>query len=443
MFRLLRFFSITSLIAFVFVAVLLGKLYEKTAVHDVIEMGEDYNTVLTHAFANSLWERFEPFVNNVSGQNGNKLPAGPETIKLFQAVQEQMKGTAVVKVKVYNIDGLTVFSTQASQIGENKRDNKGFQTAASGIAASEMTHRKSFSAFENMVEDIDVLSSYIPIIRDGDIKGIFEIYTDITPLLHNISKSQRNLVITVTAILSILYLVLYMIVRRSDSIIRTQYNEINKARDDATLAREAADGLLLNILPEPIVERLKTGSKTIADTCHDVTVLFADIVEFTRMTGQAEPAEVVDFLNTIFSDFDEIAKRHNLEKIKTIGDAYMVAGGIPIARDDHAEAVAKMALEIMGIADSYSWQGKKIQFRIGISSGPVVAGVIGKHKFIYDIWGDTVNIASRMESSGAAGVIQVAPATYEMLKMRFRFEKQDSVLIKGKGEMETYFLLGP
>ena len=442
MFRLLRYFSITSFIAFVFVAVLLGRLYESTAVHDVIEMGEDYNIVLTHAFANSLWDRFEPFVKNAAGRTGDELRAAPETKNLFHAVQDQMKGTAVVKVKVYNTDGLTVFSTQASQIGENKHDNKGFQTAVGGAPASEMTHRKTFSAFENLVEDIDVLSSYIPITRQGQIKGVFEIYTDITPLLLSISKSQRNLVIAVTAILSVLYFILYLIVRRSDTIIHSQYDEINHAREDATQARETADRLLLNILPEPIVDRLKTGSKTIADNCQDVTVLFADIVGFTRLTGQSEPSDVVEFLNNIFTDFDEIAKKHNLEKIKTIGDSYMVAGGIPIARKDHAEAVAKMALDILEIADKYSWQGEKIQFRIGINTGPVIAGVIGKQKFIYDIWGDTVNIASRMESSGSPGVIQVAPTTYELLKMSFKFEKRGRLPIKGKGDMETYFLLG-
>jgi class 3 adenylate cyclase len=442
MFRLLRYFSITSLLAFITVTVVLGALYHQTAVSDLVALGENHNVALTQAFANSLWPQFEPFVNAASGQSGDELRANSQTTQLYNAVLAQMKGTTVVKVKVYNLDGLTVFSTQASQIGEDKSGDGGFQLAASGTTASELTHQGTFSAFENTVENIDVLSSYIPILRDGQPTGVFEIYTDITPLLRRIDETQRNITLAVTLILVSLYLILFLIVRRADNIIRRQYGEIKQAEERATQAQETADKLLLNIFPGPIVERLKYKPGTIADIYQDVTVLFADIVDFTRLTAHDDPADMVGLLNNIFTDLDGLAQKYGLEKIKTIGDAYMVAGGIPVPRDDHAEAIANMALDILEVLTRYDWHGEKIHVRIGINSGPVVAGVIGRQKFIYDLWGDAVNIASRMESNGMPGVIQVTRSTYEKLKSSFQFEKREPIQVKGKGEMETYLLRG-
>ncbi|HEY4728072.1 MAG TPA: adenylate/guanylate cyclase domain-containing protein, partial [Actinomycetes bacterium] len=206
---------------------------------------------------------------------------------------------------------------------------------------------------------------------------------------------------------------------------------------------ERSERLLLNVLPAPIAERLKQGEGVIADAFPEVTVLFADLVDFTRRSQQVSPAQVVATLNELFSAFDRLAQRHGLEKIKAIGDAYMVAGGLPNPRPDHAQAVAEMALamqeEVAGRADP---GGQPLQVRIGIDTGPVEAGVIGTSKFSYDLWGDTVNTASRMESHGVAGCIQVTARTYQRLRDRYRFRRRGPIPVRGMGEMVTWFLLG-
>ena len=195
--------------------------------------------------------------------------------------------------------------------------------------------------------------------------------------------------------------------------------------------------------PAPIATRLKSGEEPIADGFPEVTVLFADLVEFTRRSREVSPAQVVEALNELFSAFDELARRHGLEKIKTVGDAYMVAGGLPEPRPDHAQAAAEMALamreEVAGRVDP---AGEPLQVRIGIDSGPVVAGVIGRDKFSYDLWGDTVNTASRMESLATPGCIQVTDRAYRRLRDRYRFERRGPIEVKGKGEMVTWFLVG-
>jgi len=174
-----------------------------------------------------------------------------------------------------------------------------------------------------------------------------------------------------------------------------------------------------------------------------VTVLFADIVNFTQLAARMSPTELVNLLNQIFSAFDRLAERHGLEKIKTIGDAYMAVGGVPLPRPDHAEAIAEMALDMQtAIAQLNLEQHEVFPIRIGINTGPVVAGVIGIKKFIYDLWGDTVNIASRMESEGLAGCIQVTTSTYQRLKDQYLFIERGEIPVKGRGVMQTYLLVG-
>lgn len=207
--------------------------------------------------------------------------------------------------------------------------------------------------------------------------------------------------------------------------------------------QEQSERLLLNVLPEKIALRLKQGASIIADNFADVTVLFADIVGFTQISVRISPSELVHLLNEIFSTFDQLAEKHGLEKIKTVGDAYMVVGGLPMPRPDHAEAIAEMALDMQDAMSQISRQsGQSFQIRVGINTGPVVAGVIGIKKFTYDLWGDTVNLASRMESHGVPGHIQVSPATYERLQHQYFFEVRGLIQVKGKGEMLTYFLTG-
>ncbi len=209
---------------------------------------------------------------------------------------------------------------------------------------------------------------------------------------------------------------------------------------DAERAR--SDGLLLNILPSRIAERLKNDPGVIADRFEQATVLFSDIVGFTQLSARLAPDELVKKLDAVFSKFDDIADQLQLEKIKTIGDAYMVAGGIPSPRADHAEAVCEMALRMRdALAAMEEELGGKLDVRIGVHTGAVVAGVIGKKKFIYDVWGDTVNTASRMESHGVPGSIQVSEATYALVKDDFDWEDRGEVSIKGKGTMRTYLLV--
>jgi len=207
--------------------------------------------------------------------------------------------------------------------------------------------------------------------------------------------------------------------------------------------RHRSESLLLNVLPRRIAERLKNEpDTTIAERFQSATVLFSDIVGFTELSARLAPDELVRRLDEVFSRFDVIADELELEKIKTIGDAYMVAGGVPARRADHAMAVCEMALRMRdSLAELAERMAEPIDVRIGVHTGPVVAGVIGKKKFIYDVWGDTVNTASRMESHGVPGSIQVSEATYEAAKGKFEFETRGTISVKGKGEMKTYFLL--
>ncbi|MEG3939908.1 MULTISPECIES: adenylate/guanylate cyclase domain-containing protein [unclassified Microcoleus] len=207
------------------------------------------------------------------------------------------------------------------------------------------------------------------------------------------------------------------------------------------LAQNKSDHLLLNILPAAIVENLKKGEGSAAERFESATVLFADIVDFTSLAARISPLELVRFLNKIFSKFDELTEKHGLEKIKTIGDAYMVAGGLPVPMADHVGAIANMALDMQdAIADFKTDTGEPFQIRIGINTGPVVAGVIGTKKFIYDLWGDTVNVASRMECQGLPGYIQVTSAVCEQLKERYVLEERGAIAVKGKGELIVYWL---
>ena len=206
---------------------------------------------------------------------------------------------------------------------------------------------------------------------------------------------------------------------------------------------ELSERLLLNVLPAPIAARLKQDEDVIADGFPDVTVLFADLVDFTRRSQRSRPQQVVQFLDELFSTFDQLTRNHGLEKIKTIGDAYMAAGGLPEPMAGHPQAVADLALAMrMEVARRADPTGQPLQVRIGIDTGPVVAGVIGTDKFSYDLWGDTVNTASRMESSGMPSCIQVTERTYRRLRDCYRFECRGPIEVKGKGKMVTWFLVG-
>lgn len=226
-------------------------------------------------------------------------------------------------------------------------------------------------------------------------------------------------------------------------VLRDFLLRLQQARSALRQEQERSERLLLNMLPESIAQRLKDGEEVIADRLGEVTIVFADLVGFTPMSEHLPATEVVAVLNDLVADFDRLAKEHGMEKIRTLGDAYMAVAGAPHPRSDHVAAAAAMALAMLDMAHRhFDPSGAKLELRIGIDCGPVVAGVIGLHKFVYDVWGDTVNTASRMESHGAPGRIQVTPRVYERLRGSFQFEPRGVVDVKGKGPMSTYFLVG-
>jgi adenylate cyclase len=221
-----------------------------------------------------------------------------------------------------------------------------------------------------------------------------------------------------------------------------------KQRSEALAAlrqeQEKAEDLLLNILPRSIADQLKADTQPIADHFASASILFADVADFTPWSERLPPAEVVGYLDHLFSHFDELAERYGVEKIKTIGDCYMVAAGVPTPRSDHAHALALMALDMVEAMREHEVFGHLgLELRAGINSGPVVAGVIGKKRFLYDLWGDAVNTASRMESHGTPGRIQITRATYDLLADEFECEPRGTIAVKGKGEIEAWYLIRP
>ena len=208
-------------------------------------------------------------------------------------------------------------------------------------------------------------------------------------------------------------------------------------------AQDRAENLLLNILPRSIADKLKAKPQTIADSFTSASILFADVADFTPMAERVSPTRVVEMLDQLFGHFDTLAERYEVEKIKTLGDCYMAAAGIPAPRPDHAQCLALMALDMLEAVREQGAVGSLgFELRIGINSGPVVAGVIGRKRFLYDLWGDAVNTAGRMQTEGTPGRIQITRATYELLKDEFVCEPRGTVPVKGKGEMETWYLVG-
>jgi signal transduction histidine kinase len=244
MFKLLRYFAVTSLIAFVVVVVLLGLFYRQSALSDLRTLQERQHVTLAQTFANSVWPDFEEFIASTPGLDGDALRARPEIVRLREALLMQMQGTSVVKVKIYNLAGLTVFSSDAAQIGADQSKNAGFQTARSGGVASELTHRDTFNAFDGVIENRDVFSSYIPLRRanqNATIDGVFEIYTDVTPLLLQLTATQYRVVSGVTLVLALLYIALVLTVRHADRIIRRQAIEREQAEEQLRQAKESAE----------------------------------------------------------------------------------------------------------------------------------------------------------------------------------------------------------
>ena len=324
------------------------------------------------------------------------------------------------------------------------RDGHKVVTAAGGAAALELVTAQGF--------DLILLDLIMP-----DMSG-FEVLRRL-----KVSEESRDIPVIVISALDEIDSVVRCIEAGAEDYLSKPFNPILlQARVGASLEKKwlrdrekkfiadlenekrRSEALLLNILPQSIVHRMRNGETVIADRVVEATILFCDLVGFTTISREMAADRVVDFLSEIFGAFDRLAAEHGVEKIKTIGDAYMVAAGIPEAQSDHASRICELALRMLEtvktIADA---TGVKLQARIGVHSGPIVAGVIGTHKFAYDVWGDTVNTASRMESHSLPGRIQVSAATRLILGDRFNFERRGSVDVKGKGMMETFFLNNP
>jgi class 3 adenylate cyclase len=236
---------------------------------------------------------------------------------------------------------------------------------------------------------------------------------------------------------------IYLLLRYSVQEKHRAQEQLEEAHRKLQEEQVRSEKLLLNILPEPVAARLKSSEQIIADGFADATVMFTDIVNFTQVAADMTPSQVFSMLNNIFSAFDDLTERYGLEKIKTIGDAYMVAGGINKANADYSAAIADLALEMLALLNrDFAVNAAHLEMRIGIGTGPVVAGVVGKKKFIYDLWGDTVNLASRITSEGVPGMIQCDSATYRRLSSRFDFHEPQTIYLKGKGEMTVYRLIG-
>ena len=281
----------------------------------------------------------------------------------------------------------------------------------------------------SMIARINTLQSLL--------NGLVVVCLYILSIIH-FHPSFMIVIITAAALSTTLFVMLI------GSLFIQQYARQNfRAAKLLAESMQESESLLLNILPVQIANRLKKAPGTIADGFNHVSVLFADIVGSTKLFEKYQPDVIVNMLNQVFSKFDTISKKYGAEKIKTIGDAYMLASGVPDVSQDHSCIVANCALDMIKATDHFSDpDGNSIQIRIGIHTGPAIAGVIGTHKFSYDIWGDTVNTASRMESHGDVGRIQTTKEIFENLKNNFIFERRNKIEVKGKGEMETFWLIG-
>jgi PAS domain S-box-containing protein len=384
--------------------------------------------------------------------------------------------------------------TTLFDISDRKQVEDGYKQATIALQDSEAKLREQAQELERRVEQrtaqLQTAEAKYRSIFENAAEGIFQIspegrYLDVNPALAELYgyESPEAFIASVTDINRQIYvrprrwgeLLAYMkamgsisgseseVYRRDGSIIWVSENirviydptgavmcyegsvwnvsDRRAAEAELLQQRQRSELLLLSVLPQPIAERLKRGETHIADSFAEATVLFADIADFTQLSTRNSPIEIIALLNQVFSTFDQLADKHRLEKIKTIGDAYMVVAGVPTAMPGHVSAMADMALDMKQAMHQFQTKdGQPISLRIGLHTGPVVAGVIGNRKFIYDLWGDTVNIASRMESQGEIGRIQVTARVYERLHKRYNLEERGSVHIKGKGKMLTYWL---
>ena len=344
-------------------------------------------------------------------------------------------GKGMVLVVDDNALNRTLLSTSLEEEGYAVR------TANNGVQALEKLHADPF--------DVVLLDLLMPVMDGYEVLE----HTRADPLLRHIpiivisaldemESVVRCIEMGATDYLSKPFDPVLLRARMNASLANKRLHDMEQAHlQEIKAERERADRLLLNVLPEPIAEKLKQGEEHIVESFPEVTVMFADEMDFTRWASIRKPYELLEVLNTVFSTFDALSEQYGVEKIKTIGDAYMVAAGLPLERSDHAQVMAELAL---AMREAYYHlpviQREQLGLRIGMNTGPVVAGVIGAKRFIYDLWGDTVNTASRMQTHCDGGQIQVSDAVYQRLSEQFNFIEKGMIEVRSKGTMHTYFL---
>jgi adenylate cyclase len=406
---------------------------------DLIKLKESADQLLGQIDVMAALARPEEAAASVDGAGALKLDLIADILRTVEPLRADGVRTAVQSSRILIVDD----NASNRDVLERRLAREGHQivTAANGTSALELVGKETF--------DLILLDLIMP-----EMSG-FEVLRRLKAAEHT-----SDIPVIVISALDEVDSVVRCIEAGAEDYLTKPFNPIllrarigaslekkwlrdreKKFVADLELEKARSETLLLNILPQSIVNRMRNGEMVIADSVAEATILFCDLVGFTTLSAELTAGRTIDFLSQIFSAFDSLAAEHGVEKIKTVGDAYMVAAGIPEAQSDHADRIAALAPRMLDAVSAIAEAtGLKLQARIGIHTGPITAGVIGTHKFVYDVWGDTVNTASRMESHSLPGRIQVSAATRSALGDRFKLERRGTIEIKGKGMMETYFL---
>jgi adenylate cyclase len=406
---------------------------------DLAKLKESADQLLGQIDAMAALARREEALSTVDGSQALKLDLVADVLRTLEPLRMGGTGEAVQSSRILVVDD----NASNRDVLERRLAREGHQiaTAANGTSALELVDREAF--------DLILLDLIMP-----EMSG-FEVLRRLKAAEHT-----SHIPVIVISALDEIDSVVRCIEAGAEDYLTKPFNPILlRARIGASLEKKwlrdrekkfvadleqektRSETLLLNILPQSIVNRMRKGEMVIADSIGEATVLFCDLVGFTTLSQELTAGRTIDFLSKIFSAFDRLAAERGVEKIKTIGDAYMVAAGIPEPQSDHADRIAALAPRMLDAVSAIAEATDlKLQARIGIHTGPITAGVIGTHKFVYDVWGDTVNTASRMESHSLPGRIQVSAATRAALGDRFKLERRGLIEVKGKGMMETFFL---
>ncbi len=421
-FRLLRYYLAVSLILTALMALAASSVFAELSYRALVDRIKESTTRL---------------VANLTSEIAHNLPARAKPAEVFAVYANRLTAQSIGNVSLYDPQGTVVYPLEAEPPLIYDEDRTLFEQALAGQTVVNVEPPDNAPAGYAPTSSVYVIETYAPLYPSpatGDRPlGVLDLGQESPELGQLVLYARATSLGLVAVTMGILFGALLLVVRQADRIITTRSKQLQEEQ-------EKSEKLLLNILPAPIAIRLKNGQRIIVDSCPDAIVLFADVVGFTRYASTVSPETLIDHLNNLIERFDRLVEKYDLEKIKTSGDAYLVVSGILVPRLDHTEAMAEFALDIQ--ADLMASGGDLAAVRIGIHAGPVVAGVIGTKKFAYDIWGDTVNVASRMESTCPPGSIQVTAEVYRRLQNRYTFEPRGLTPVKGKSDMETYLLTG-